>query len=251
MTDQSLRVLQLTDPHLFADRDGVLRERNSFETLRAAVAHYEDSGWPADILYLTGDLVQDDTADAYRNLRSIVDAMGLPVQLVPGNHDVPELVASELADYVHCGSLEASGWQLIGIDTQEPGRADGVVGAKELERLESLLQSGNAPVAIFMHHPPVELGSEWLDGVGLEDRDEFLDCVRRYPRVKLIVFGHVHQAFDNDDDGLRIIGTPSTGRQFLPGSKEFAVDDRPPAYRRLEFSADGSFTTELVWLDDA
>jgi hypothetical protein len=27
------------------------------------------------------------------------------------------------------------------------------------------------------------------------------------------------------------------------------VDDRPPAYRRLELAADGTFSTELIWLD--
>ena len=191
--------------------------------------------------------MQDDSAGAYRNIRNVVDGIGLPVHLVPGNHDVPELVASELDEYVHCGSLEAAGWQLIGIDSQEPGRASGKIGRAELERLEALLESGSAPVAVFLHHPPVDLGSEWLDSVGLEDREAFLDLVRRHPRVKLIVFGHVHQAYDNGgDSGLRIVGTPSTGRQFAPGSKEFAVDDEPPAYRRFEFFPDGRFTTELI-----
>ncbi len=248
---ETLRVLQLTDPHLFADRAGVLRDRNSFDTLSDAVAHYDASGWTADLVYLTGDLVQDDSRGAYRNLREIIDAMNLPVQLVPGNHDVPELVAQELGDYVHCGSLERAGWQLIGIDSQDPGRASGRIGETELARLDRLLAGGDAPVAIFLHHPPVDLGSVWLDGVGLDDRDAFLELVRGYPRVKLIVFGHVHQAYDNRDEMLRILGTPSTTRQFLPGAREFAVDDQPPAYRRLEFDSDGRFTTELVWVENA
>ena len=245
----TLRVLQLTDPHLFADRDGALRERNTWQSLAAVIEHYEANDWDADLVYLTGDLVQDDSREAYRNLRALVDTIGLPVHVVPGNHDVPDLMRQELADYATCSTIDANGWRIVGVDTHEPGVASGRVGTTELERLGTLLAETDQPVAIFMHHPPVDLDSEWLDSVGLADREEFLELVRESGVVKLVVFGHVHQAFDNESPDVRIIGTPSTGRQFKPGSREFAVDDQPPAYRQLEFRADGSFTTQLVWID--
>ena len=249
-SDPSIRVLQLTDPHLFADRSGSLRDRVSYDTLSTVVGHYLDSGWQADVVYLTGDLVQDDSRAAYQHIRDIIGGIGLPVFVVPGNHDVPELMAAELDGWTHCGTIDAAGWQIIGIDSQEPGMASGLIGAAELARLESLLESGSGPAAVFLHHPPVDLGSEWLDGVGLEDRDELLELVGRHPRVRLLAFGHVHQAYDSgNSSSLRIIGTPSTCRQFKPGSAEFAVDDRPPAYRRFEFMNDGTFATELVWVE--
>ena len=49
---------------------------------------------------------------------------------------------------------------------------------------------------------------------------------------------------------MRIIATPSTCRQFLPGSDDFAVDNRPPAYRRITLLDDGSCETELIWVDE-
>ncbi len=247
--NQALRVLQLTDPHLFADRDAALRETNTWESLSATIEHYRAGDWRADMVYLTGDLVQDDSREAYRNLRSLVDAIGLPVHLVPGNHDVPEVMRQELADYACCSTIDTDGWRIVGVDTHAPGVASGRIGATELERLRDLLAASERPVAIFMHHPPVDLDSEWLDGVGLVDRDAFLDVVHESGIVRLIVFGHVHQAFDSQGSNPRIIGTPSTGRQFKPKSREFAVDDRPPAYRQLEFGADGSFNTRLVWVN--
>ena len=245
----TLRVLQLTDPHLFADRDQALRDTVSWQSLSAAIEHYRASEWAADLVYLTGDLIQDDSREAYRNVRALVDSIGLPVHVVPGNHDVPELMRQELGDYALCSTIDTDGWRIVGIDTYEPGVASGRVGAAELERLRDLLARSERPVAIFMHHPPVDLDSAWLDSVGLADRAEFLDVARESGMVRLIVFGHVHQAFDNEDPDLRIIGTPSTGRQFKPGSREFAVDDRPPAYRRFEFGADGTFNTRLVWVN--
>jgi Icc protein len=61
----------------------------------------------------------------------------------------------------------------------------------------------------------------------------------------------VHQTYDADHGGIRVIATPSTCRQFLPGSETFAVDDRPPAYRRISLFASGDVDAELIWVDDA
>ena len=51
--------------------------------------------------------------------------------------------------------------------------------------------------------------------------------------------------------GVRLLATPSTCAQFLPHSNEFAVDGRPPAYRRLTLQPDGTLDTEVVWVDEA
>ncbi|MEE4161757.1 MAG: metallophosphoesterase [Woeseiaceae bacterium] len=247
----TLRVLQVTDPHLFASHEETLRGCATWQSLNDTVDHYLARDWRADIVYLTGDLVQDDSREAYRNLRAAIDRLHLPVYLVPGNHDVPRLMAEELPDYRNCTTLDAVDWRLIGIDTREEGSTSGRIGAAELARLATLLESaGSRHVAIFLHHPPVDVDSAWLDGIGLLDRDAFLAVVGRHPAVRLIVFGHVHQVVDHDAAGLRIVGTPSTGRQFRPRSHEFAIDDRPPAYRRLELSRAGDVATEIVWVKD-
>ena len=59
----------------------------------------------------------------------------------------------------------------------------------------------------------------------------------------------MHQVYDAGHDGIRLIATPSTCRQFLPHADEFAVDDRPPAYRCIELQADGGIDLELIWVD--
>lgn len=94
------------------------------------------------------------------------------------------------------------------------------------------------------------MGSAWLDTVGLKNGEDVLERLRTLGRVRIAAFGHVHQEYDADHEGVRIIATPSTCRQFKPGSNDFAVDDNPPAYRRIELHADGSVETELVWVDE-
>jgi Icc protein len=69
-----------------------------------------------------------------------------------------------------------------------------------------------------------------------------------HAHVRLISWGHVHQCFDERRRGVRLLATPSTGAQFLPLSDHFAVDARPPAYRRLTLRVDGTVDTEVQWV---
>ena len=241
----------MTDPHLFADRAGELRGAVTYATLREVLAHYRDGNWTADIVVATGDLVQDDSIEAYRHFAALVGELGLPVYTVPGNHDVPELMAGALgAPLFHINDIcERHGWLVAGIDTCVPGRAGGAVSSGELDRLDAALAASDAEHALVcMHHPPVAMGSRWLDSVGMDNGDEVLARLAEAGKVRVALFGHVHQAYDAEHSGIRVIGTPSTCRQFTPASDEFAVDDRPPAYRRIELAADGRFDTRLVWL---
>ena len=43
---------------------------------------------PADLVAVTGDIVQDEP-EAYGMLELLLDDIGAPVLLIPGNHDVP------------------------------------------------------------------------------------------------------------------------------------------------------------------
>ena len=63
-----VKVLHLTDPHLFADRQGDLRGTVTYESLRTVLEHYRAGDWRADLALVTGDLIQDDSAEAYGRL---------------------------------------------------------------------------------------------------------------------------------------------------------------------------------------
>ncbi len=200
---------------------------------------------------MTGDLIQDDTREAYERFRDFLVPLGRPVHCVPGNHDVRYLMQEVLCDdpFRYCAAAEIGNWLVIGIDSCLAGEAGGRVSEAELARLEQELAGTAAPHALVcLHHPPLPVGTKWLDQVGLANGSEFLHVAARSGKVRGALFGHVHQAFDRDFDGMRIVGTPSTCRQFLPGSDDFALDDKPPAYRHIVLGADGTIDTELIWL---
>ena len=248
-----VKVLHLTDPHLFADRQGDLRGTVTYESLRAVLDHYRAGDWRADLALVTGDLIQDDSVGAYGRFRELLEPIGLPVYCVPGNHDVRSLMQEALRGppFHYCEPVEAGDWLIANIDSCEPGDVGGRVGNDELRSLHELIaDSSAAHVAVCLHHPPALMGSRWLDSVGLEDKEAFLESLARSGKVRLILFGHVHQVYEADHDGIRIVGTPSTCRQFARGSDEFAVDDNPPAYRRISLYTDGRFEHELIWVTD-
>jgi Icc protein len=67
--------------------------------------------------------------------------------------------------------------------------------------------------------------------------------LNRYSNVKVVLWGHVHQAFDQLMQGIRWLAAPSTCVQFTPHSDDFAVDDQAPGYRWLRLYDDGQLET--------
>ena len=217
------------------------------------LAHYQASDWNADRVVMTGDVIQDDTAEAYQRFRDLLLPLNLRVHCVPGNHDIRDLMRAVCCrpPFSYCAYEEFRDWLIVGIDSCIRGHAGGEVSADELDRLSDIVSRSPAKhVMVCLHHPPVPVGSKWLDSVGLRNGGEVLDRLRSLNRVRLATFGHIHQEYDVEHEGIRIVGTPSTCRQFKPGSEEFAVDDNPPAYRRFALNADGSVDTEVIWVGE-
>jgi len=245
-----VRLLQLSDMHLFGSPQGTLRGTQTLPALQhvltAAAAHVHQ----ADALLVTGDIANDD-AGGYVHFRRLLQGIGRPVYCVPGNHDDPQALAAALPPPFQVGGLaDLKDWRVVLLDSCVPHEAGGYLRAEELERLEQALRTAaERHVLIALHHHPVSMSSRWLDGIGLANAPEFFGVIDRYANVRAVVWGHVHQSFDQRRRGVRLLATPATCSQFLPGADEFRIDQRPPAYRRLLLRADGSLETEVVWVE--
>ena len=201
---------------------------------------------------MTGDLIQDDSRAAYDQFCDLMTPLNLPVHCVPGNHDIRELMRDAVSQepFHYCDSVRINNWLITGIDSCMDGDAGGRIDDDEMDRLAGILADTDAEhVLICLHHPPLPVGSKWLDQVGLKNSDEFLRIIAQHGNVRAAIFGHVHQEFEGLHEAIQIIGTPSTCRQFMVASDEFALDDNPPAYRRVSLNADGTVEHELIWLD--
>jgi Icc protein len=247
-----IRLVQISDPHLRTDPAGELRGVVSLDALEQVLAHALRTPAATDAILCSGDIVNDEPAGYAHFVRALAP-YGRPVYCVPGNHDDPARMRTALAQpgFQVGGHVDLGAWRIVLVDSCVPGRTPGRVGAAELRALECALDGCDGYALVCVHHHPVAMGSYWLDGVGIENAAEFLAVLDAYPRVRALVWGHVHQCFEVRRQGVRLLATPSTCAQFLPRSREFAVDVRPPAYRRLTLRADGIVETEVVWVDSA
>jgi Icc protein len=149
------------------------------------------------------------------------------------------------------GSFDCRGWRAVMLSSHVRGADFGWLDELELETLDRELAGAQGRHALVcLHHPPVSVGSPWLDSVGLRNAQSLMAVVQRHGNVRAIVFGHIHQAFDGNEGGVRMLGTPSTCAQFTPRTSKCVMDLLPPGFRLLQLTAAGGIDTEVVWLDE-
>ncbi len=247
-----VRLLQLTDTHLFADPSRSLRDVVTRDSLRAVLdAARRQPEWPPAAILATGDLSEDESRGAYQAFADMLAPFELPVHCLPGNHDDPACMRGLLdrPPFTLCATPRLGRWQLVMLSSRLPRTPAGKLGEAELARLDRALSAGGYEHALVcVHHQPLPMGSRWVDRHMLADANDFRRLITSHPRVRAVLWGHVHQQSDRDIDGVRWLSTPATCGQFLPGSDEFATDDRPPAWRWLTLHPDGRIDTEVSWL---
>jgi 3',5'-cyclic-AMP phosphodiesterase len=245
-----LRLIQITDSHLFASPDGRLLgldTRRSF-TAVAELALGADERPAA--LVMTGDLVHDESVEGYRYLGQMFAAAGCPCFCIPGNHDRRNLMESYLgaATVAQVAAHRLGGWRLLFLDSTRPGDEAGRLTPDQIDQLERFLEADGAPTLIFLHHQPTPVHSAWIDTMDVRNGEQLLAVCDRHPHLKALVCGHIHQEFATTRGHYQILGTPSTCVQFLPGSPDFALDERPPGYRELRLYPDGRLDTRVIRL---
>lgn len=241
----SIRVVQLSDCHLFKNPEGKLLGLNTEYSL-TKVLDLIDAEQPAiELMLATGDLSQDGSNESYARFHRHMDRFTSPVYWLPGNHDFSDVMAGhQNAERMSPCVIDHAGWHIIMLDSTIRGKVPGNFSADELEFLERSLQAATGKhVLLALHHQPVPVGSAWLDQQIVGNASEFFKVVDQHSHVKGIIWGHVHQVFETVRKGVRLMSVPSTCVQFKPGSKDFAVDSESPGYRWLDLHADGRIVT--------
>lgn len=238
-------ILHLTDTHIAAAEDYALKGVGVRDSLLRVLAHAAHHQGTPELLLATGDLAQDGSEPAYRWLAGILEPAASRMACLAGNHDDPERLAAILPTP---RQMELGGWRIILLHTAVTDAEGGRLAEAELSFLDRTLSAPPMPTLIALHHPPVVLGSRWLDAIGLDNAGDFWDLVERRQQVRAVLSGHAHQAFAAERGTIRLLGTPSTCVQFRPQSDDFALDDLPPGYRTLRLREDGQLETAVHYL---
>lgn len=246
VSQRPLRMLQLTDTHLYADPEGRLLGQNTRRTFELVLNLARDTFWPVDRILLTGDLVHDESPDGYRFLGNRLAQLGVPYNCLPGNHDAKNPTSTMLAgDTIHLEpNLHCEAWNLVFLDSTIPGEDGGHLGSGQLDLLDrTLTENPDLHALVCLHHQPVPIGSKWMDTMALDNGEEFFSVIDRHPQVRGVLWGHVHQDFTGRRKDVLLLASPSTCIQFLPNSETFAVDSLTPGFRWLDLHADGRIAT--------
>ena len=238
-----VKVVQITDIHLFGDEGGCMAEwpgRPTFASLCLVLDDIQRRVPDLDALVVSGDIADlglDDDG-AYLALRRELERRGggllARTHVIPGNHDRrdPLLAAFPecMSDVARAGEGERLGdpdvsfavtvtsggkeWRLVGLDSGGrsfllPGetRAAPTLSPAQLQRLEDELNDGQhrgKHTLLFMHHAPVAVGHFFDRPFTDAVRQSLVAMLRGSGRVQAIFTGHVHYECQSEIAGVPI-----------------------------------------------
>ncbi|HAS8350891.1 TPA: 3',5'-cyclic-AMP phosphodiesterase [Vibrio vulnificus] len=251
----AVRILQITDTHLFAGETDTLLGINTLSSYHAVLDAIVKQQLPADLIVATGDLVQDQSTRAYQRFTDGIARLPAPCVWLPGNHDYQPSMAQELAVAGISPSkqvLLGDQWQILLLDSQVQSVPHGELSDDQLIWLDNCLaQQPDRYTVVMLHHHPLASGCTWLDQHSLRNSHMLAEVLTRYQNIEGILCGHIHQDLDVMWNGIRMLATPSTCVQFKPHCTNFTLDTAAPGWRYLELTTgdNPSLTTQLFRLD--
>lgn len=162
-----VRILQITDTHLFAEKHETLLGINTRDSYQAVLSAIHASQRPCDLIVATGDLAQDHSSAAYQHFAEGIASFAAPCVWLPGNHDFQPAMYSTLqeagispAKRVFLGDR----WQILLLDSPVFGVPHGELSDFQLEWLEhKLAEAPERYTLLLLHHHPLPAGCSWLD----------------------------------------------------------------------------------------
>lgn len=225
----NLRILHLSDTHLFGDGSLHYGTVDTEDHFRRALDHVADLSF--DLVVCSGDVSEDGSVKSYERALRIIEPWaaqrGARVVFAMGNHDdrvsfrstfgdgqpgvgaFPLLPARDIARPI-VSTFASNGWRTIVLDTSVPGAGYGELGAEQLDALASELSipAANGTIVV-MHHPPVPARTDLMAALDLDssDRERFWEIVQ-CSDVQLVLSGHYHTPIVEAVHGVMVVVAP-------------------------------------------
>jgi len=246
-TDRAVLIAQMTDIHVgFAPEEG--DNELNVTRFKATLGRLIEGPNRPDLLVLTGDITDHGDADSFRRAIEILRTCPIPILPMVGNHDSRKgllgafsQVAPAEGGFVHYVVEAPLGLRIICLDTLEEGRHGGAFCEVRASWLAArLAEAPGRPTLIFMHHPPVVAGIDWMDPAPDEAWIIRLRAVLEgQSQVLAIHCGHLHRQISTRFAGIPLGVTPSVAPlvamdltpidQNLPDDREL-ITTEPPTY---------------------
>jgi Icc protein len=213
-------IAQITDVHVGFE-PGNPNELNC-QRFEQMLRHLHEGPNRPDLLVISGDLTDNGDAESYQRFADAIKPCAFPVHLGLGNHDLRDNFSAQFplvptvsgfVQYV----VELDGLRLIMLDTLEIGRHAGAfcdIRANWLR--DRLMEAPDVPTIIIMHHPPIEIGIEWMTTDASEPWvARFADVIDDFSNIKGILCGHIHRPISANWRGKLVTVCASTAPQVV------------------------------------
>ncbi len=251
LNSDHVTLIQLTDTHIFSNPSETFDGINTEQTLKQVIAYAKQTSWPPNAVLVTGDLVHDPVPASYQRLTNILKDLDCPTFCIPGNHDEPETMKQHLPinQIMIRQVIHFDFWMVIMLDTWLPDTHAGELKQEEIEMIRGLMKDyPDKFILIALHHPPVSIGSPWMDKMSLRNPEALFSVIDGNDKVKGIIWGHIHQEFNRERAGVKLMAAPSTCIQFMPTATSYTKDNQPAGFRLLKLFNDGNITSSITRL---
>jgi 3',5'-cyclic AMP phosphodiesterase CpdA len=216
-------IAQLTDLHHMQEGELLYGIIDTYSRFQEAVDAVNTIHPKPDLVIVTGDLVEQPTKASYESLIKHMERFDLPVYVIPGNHDDPDLMKecfsgtkyyptqNEWGSY----SLDLGEINLIALDSVNNGHELPMFEDAQCQWLHDELVKNKKPTMIALHHPPIRTGIAFADLADPEWSKGLVETVSSHDHVKLIICGHIHTSLSSQIGNVPVFCWGSSAYELL------------------------------------
>jgi 3',5'-cyclic AMP phosphodiesterase CpdA len=246
-SSRAVLIAQMTDIHVGFAPDEKPEELN-LTRFHATYRRLLEGPNVPDMLVLSGDITDHGDAESFAKTAALLKDCPFPVVPLVGNHDSREGLLGAFpqvqpADggFLHYVVEAPMDLRIICLDTLEDGRHGGAFCEARAAWLAARLdEAPDQPTLIFMHHPPVIAGIDWMDPAPDEPwMVRLREVLTGQAQVQAIHCGHLHRQITTRFAGIPLGVTPSVAPlvamdltpidQHTPDNREL-ITTEPPTY---------------------
>jgi 3',5'-cyclic AMP phosphodiesterase CpdA len=227
-------LVQISDTHIVERGTLLYGMADTARHLGDTVAEINAMRPRPDAVLITGDLVEHPGPVTYSHFRDLIEPFEVPVYLMPGNHDDPDIMWGYFRDtgmfpgtpphyqYV----IEDFPFRVLMLNSHFDNSELPFFGPRRLQWLDDTLAASDRPALIAIHHPPMKTGIGFIDMVGSQWYEAMGEVLQRHPQVLKIICGHGHLDLQGrlGDVPVQMIG--SIAHQLIAGR----VHDIAPSF---------------------
>jgi 3',5'-cyclic-AMP phosphodiesterase len=239
-----MKFIHVTDIHLVPPGQK-LWGFDPLARLDACLADIEKYHSDAAFCAVTGDLTEKGDQSAYEVLKERLARFPIETHLMLGNHDdranhIKVFGGADPSGHVQ-KAITRDGARFLFLDTLKgPPSSAGLYDAPRKSWLaEQLVQAAGAPVYLFMHHPPFDIGHALMDKIKLDNAEAFTELLEGHD-IRHIFFGHAHRTISGQWRGIQFSALPGLSHQLplVSAAVETVYSDEPPMYAAVLIEKD-------------